>query len=79
MHKMDRRLRAKGYELEGEDVKQDLEALTEAEVAEGNDRYWLRTEFVGVGSKVFSALGIGAPPTVRRAEAWSGARPQGGA
>ena len=69
MHEMDSRLRAKGHVFEWEDVKQDLEALTEVEVFEGNDRYWLRTEFAGVASKVFHALGIAAPPTVRRAGA----------
>jgi hypothetical protein len=35
------------------------------EVFEGNDAYWLRTEFAGVASKVFAALAIGVPPTVR--------------
>ena len=67
MHEMDRRLAAKGLKLEWEDVKQDLEALTEVEVFEGNDAYWLRTEFVGVTGKVFQALGIAAPLVVRRA------------
>jgi transposase len=67
MHEMDRRLAARGYRLEWEDVKQDLEALSEVEVFEGEDRYWLRTEFAGCASKVFRALGIAAPPTVRRA------------
>jgi len=32
------------------------------------DCYRLRTEFVGVTGKVFQALGIAAPPAVRRAE-----------
>jgi hypothetical protein len=50
-------------------LKRDLEALSEVEVFEGEDRYWLRTEFAGVASKVFSALGIAAPPTVRGANA----------
>jgi hypothetical protein len=48
-------------------VKQDLAALSEVEVFEGEDRYWLRTEFGGCASKVFRALGIAAAPTVRRA------------
>ncbi len=68
MHEMDRRLVAKGLDLEWEDVKQDLEALSEVEVFEGNDAYWLRTEFVGATGKVFQAVGIAAPPTVRRAD-----------
>jgi hypothetical protein len=69
MHELDSRLRAKGRILEWEDVKRDLEALSEVEVFEGEDRYWLRTEFAGCASKVFSALGIAAPPTVRAADA----------
>ena len=69
MHELDSRLRAKGLILEWEDVKRDLEALSEVEVLEGEDRYWLRTEFAGVASKVLSALGIAAPPTVRGADA----------
>ena len=50
-------------------MKQDLAALSEVEVAQGNDRYWLRTEFAGVTGKVFQAVRIAAPPTVRRADA----------
>jgi transposase len=69
MHELDARLRAKGLVLEWEDVKRDLEALSEVEVFEGESRYWLRTEFAGVASKVLSALGIAAPPTVRGADA----------
>jgi len=69
MHEMGRRLAAKGLRLEWEDVKRDLEALSEVEVFEGNDAYWLRTEFVGVTGKVFQAVGIAAPPAVRRADA----------
>jgi transposase len=68
MHEMDRRLAAKGLILEWEDVKQDLEALSEVEVFEGNDAYRLRTEFVGVTGKVLQALGIAAPSIVRRAQ-----------
>jgi hypothetical protein len=68
MHEMDRRLAAKGYKFEWEDVKRDLDALSEVEVFEGTDSHWLRTEFAGVASKVFSAIGIAAPPTVRATE-----------
>jgi len=67
MHELDARLAAKGLKLEWEDVKQDLEALSEVEVFDGADAYWLRTEFVGVTGKVFQALGIAAPPTCRPA------------
>jgi transposase len=69
MHELEARLAAKGYKFEWEDVKRDLEALSEVEVFEGEDAYWLRTEFAGVASKVFSVIGIAAPPTVRGANA----------
>jgi hypothetical protein len=68
MHEMDRRLAAKGHRFEWEDVKRDLDALSEVEVADGNDRYWLRTEFVGATGKALQALGIAAPAKVRRAD-----------
>ena len=45
------------------------QALSEAEVFEGESVYWLRMEFAGCASKVLSALGIAAPPTVRGADA----------
>ncbi len=69
MHELDARLAAKGVKLEWEDVKQDLDALAEIEVFEGEQAYWLRTEFAGCASRVFSALGIAAPPSVRQADA----------
>ena len=68
MHELDSRLRAKGLILEWEDVKQDLEALSEVEVFEGEDRYRLRTEFAGCTGKVFRGLGIAAPSAVRLVE-----------
>jgi hypothetical protein len=36
---------------------------------EGESACWLRTEFAGCASKVFSALEIAAPPAVREADA----------
>ena len=45
------------------------QALSEVEAFEGGSVYWLRTEFAGCASKVLSALGIAAPPTVRKADA----------
>jgi transposase len=67
MHEIDRRLRAKGLDLEWEDVKQDLEALAEVEVFEGEGRHWLRTELRGVAGKVLSACGVRIPAMVRPA------------
>ena len=69
MHEREARLAAKGCSFEWEGVKGDLEALSAVEVFEGEDSCRLRTEFAGVVSKVFSAPGIAAPPTVRGANA----------
>lgn len=68
MHEIDRRLRAKELMLEWEDVKQDLDALSEVEVADGADRYWLRTELKGVAGKVLQAARVAMPHKVRRAD-----------
>ena len=68
MYEIDRRLAAKDLKLEWEDVKRDLDALSEVEVADGSDRYWLRTEFVGATGRAFQALGIAAPAKVRRVD-----------
>jgi hypothetical protein len=68
MHEIDRRLTAKGLKLEWEDVKQDLDALSEVEVADGADRYWLRTELKGVAGKVLQAVRVAMPLKVRRAD-----------
>ncbi len=38
-------------------------------VPEGEQAYWLRTEFAGCASRVFGALGSAAPPSVRQADA----------
>jgi hypothetical protein len=65
MHELDRRLRAGGYILEWERVKQDLEALSEVEVFESGRAWWLRTEFQGCASQVLRAVGVGAPPSLR--------------
>ena len=67
MHEIDCRLAAKGLDLEWEDVKQDLEALAEVEVFEGEGRHWLRTELRGVAGKVFPACGVRIPAMVRPA------------
>jgi hypothetical protein len=67
MHEMDKRLQAKRLDLEWEDVKQDLEALAEVEVFEGEGRHWLRTELRGVAGKVLSACGVRIPAMVRPA------------
>ncbi|MBC7248314.1 MAG: transposase, partial [Actinobacteria bacterium] len=49
-------------------LKQDLEAVYEIEVADDGKRWLLRSPLEGVASKVFKAVGVAPPPTARMAE-----------
>jgi len=62
---MKRRLAARGWDLEWNDIRHDLEALAEVEVREGEERYVLRTPLQGVAGKVLQAVGVAIPPSVR--------------
>ena len=59
------RLRSKGWKLEWDDIRRDLEALFEVEIEDSGQIYYLRTDLVGVCGKVFQAAGVAVPPTVR--------------
>lgn len=62
---LERRLAARGWELEWADIRRDLEALAEVEVREGEQWYLLRTALQGVAGKVLQAVGVAIPPPVR--------------
>lgn len=62
---MERRIEAKGWSFEWEAVRQDLRALAEVEVRDGQERYLLRTALQGVAGKVLQAVGVAIPPPVR--------------
>jgi hypothetical protein len=62
---LQRRLAAKGLTLEWGQVRQDLAALQEVEVREGEQWYLLRTALQGVAGKVLQAVGVAVPPPVR--------------
>jgi hypothetical protein len=64
---MKRRLAARGWDSEWNDIRHDLEAVAEVEVREGEDRYLLRTPLQGVVGKVLQAVGVAIPPSVRPA------------
>ena len=64
-----RRLTARGWQLEWDDIRRDLEALAEVEVRQGTERYMLRTALVGVAGKVLQATGVAIPPPARPAPA----------
>jgi len=60
------RLEAKGHDLEWADILRDLDALQEVEVEQRGKRFVLRTEAKGTVGKVFQAVGVAVPPTVRQ-------------
>jgi len=63
-----RRLTSRGLKLEWDIICQDLQALDEAEVREGDNWYLLRGPLQGVAGKVLQATGVAIPPPVRPLE-----------
>jgi hypothetical protein len=54
-----------GHSFEWNDIKQDLEALHEVTITEQNKSLAVRTECIGTCGKVFQAVGVAIPPTIR--------------
>lgn len=67
MDELKRRLAAQNLKLEWDAVRQDLEALTQVEVRDGEQRYLLRSPLQGTAGKVLQAAGVAPPPPVRSA------------
>ena len=65
MKELQLRIKGKGWKLEWDDIRRDLEALYEVEIEDGGQIYFLRTDLVGICGKVFQAAGVAIPPTVR--------------
>jgi transposase len=62
---LDYRLVSQGLQFEWADIKQDLKALQEVILAENGSTLAIRTECQGVCGKVFKAVGVSVPPTIR--------------
>jgi len=62
---LERRLQEAGHSFEWADIKQDLRALQEVIIEENGRSLALRTECAGVCGKVFQAVGLAIPPTIR--------------
>jgi hypothetical protein len=62
---LERRLNAAGYVFEWSDIKQDLKALQKVTVEENGKRLAIRSECKGVCGKVFQAVGVALPPTIK--------------
>ena len=54
-----------GYCFEWADIKQDLKALQEVEIEENGKSLAIRTECLGTCGKIFQAVGVAIPPTIR--------------
>jgi transposase len=62
---LDHRLVSQGLQFEWADIKQDLRALQEVTLEENDTTLAIRTECRGVCGKVFKAVGVAVPPTIR--------------
>src|SRR5512140_3053628 len=62
---LDSRLDKAGHSFEWHDIKQDLEALQEIAIAEQDKTLAVRTECIGTCGKIFQAVGVAIPPTIR--------------
>jgi len=62
---LDRRLDAAGHCFEWSDIKQDLKALQETILEEGGKTLAVRSQCLGTCGKVFQAVGVAIPPTIR--------------
>src|SRR3954464_8530529 len=60
------RLEERGREVEWADVIGDLDRLEVVEVEQDEKRFLLRSEVQGTCGKVFQAVGVALPPTVRQ-------------
>jgi transposase len=62
---LDRRLEKADRYFEWSDIKQDLKALQEVEIEDNGKSLSLRTECLGTCGKIFQAVGVAIPPTIR--------------
>jgi transposase len=60
-----RRIEAAGLSFEWSDIKQDLKSLQEITLEEEGKRLSIRTQCQGTCGKVFQAVGVAIPPTIR--------------
>lgn len=62
---LDRRLEKAGHDFEWSDIKQDLKALQEVTLEDSGKKLAIRSECQGVCGKVFQAVGVALPLTIR--------------
>jgi hypothetical protein len=62
---LDRRLEKAGHSFEWADIKQDLKALQEISLDDNGKRLAIRSQCLGACGKVFQAVGVAMPQTIR--------------
>ncbi len=62
------RLEKAGNQFEWADIIRDLERIEQVEIEQDGKRFLLRTETKGCAGKVFQAIGVSLPPTIRKLE-----------
>lgn len=62
---LDRCLHTAGHAFEWADIKQDLKALQETTIEDEGKRLAIRSQCLGTAGKVFQAVGVAIPPTIR--------------
>ncbi|MFZ3157407.1 MAG: IS1634 family transposase [Smithella sp.] len=62
---LDRRLEKAGHCFEWADIKQDLKALQEITIEDKGKTLAIRSECLGTCGKIFQAIGVAIPPTIR--------------
>ncbi len=62
---LDRRLESCGHQFEWQDIKRDLKALQDVTIEDNGRRLVVRTTCAGSCGKVFQAVGVALPPTIR--------------
>lgn len=66
MKELHDRLEAKGLKVEWADIIRDLDRLQEVEIEQDKKRFVLRTQAQGSCGKIFQAVGVALPPTLRQ-------------
>jgi transposase len=66
MKELHDRLEARGLKLEWADIIRDLDRLQEVEIEQDKKRFVLRTQTQGSCGKIFQAVGVALPPTLRQ-------------
>ena len=65
LKELERRLEKSSLVFEWEKIKQDLQSLQEITIEENNKTFTVRSECQGTCGKVFQAVGVAVPPSIR--------------